>query len=490
MRGDEEGSDSECLPPVNARYQTGCPNLLSCAFRSIFLAEFTRKYYLNSVLDDLSTSGLCGILWYQGCNDASSTPDISSITVTEPVIPVLKRQSSNADNYGIRFEAFVSFIRENIPCVMHLVNEKLKEFDIIDKVPFNNQMSLHEPLVPIVTTAITTTRAWLTETNTIRYHQLKAPNTISNLQVVDALGCGLLADCVHINALGSTFVGHLMAKSMQTLLACNLHGAVHNNTTVLEVCNIYPTHVRRAYNVLKIAIETCDRRLSDSKTCRESNFRSSVILKDRKEGKLPILQTGLAPVNFVYGEISFISIVQVLQLVSNICGEFAVKGKFVDLGCGGGIAIAAALLCFSFESVIGIDLMRSKIELCAELVDELQRCPIESIQNQTNIPIVTILEGNFLEHASYWSDASVVYICSTCFAVDQMNQLNVIFRQMKVLACLILLDKQLHPDLVFEQRKMDDACDDSRTSLFVLKASMQCNVTWGTAAAFIYQKIK
>jgi hypothetical protein len=54
-------------PPKSATYYNNCVNILSCAFRSLFLSLYSS--YINT---PNTTSSLSGLIWYQGCNDALS----------------------------------------------------------------------------------------------------------------------------------------------------------------------------------------------------------------------------------------------------------------------------------------------------------------------------------------------------------------------------------------------------------------------------------
>lgn len=69
------------IPPLNAQYHDGCPNLLSCAMRSLYLALKTLPRSINADKNINAFSKkptTIGFLWYQGENDA--TEDISLAT--------------------------------------------------------------------------------------------------------------------------------------------------------------------------------------------------------------------------------------------------------------------------------------------------------------------------------------------------------------------------------------------------------------------------
>lgn len=219
------------------------------------------------------------------------------------------------------------------------------------------------------------------------------------------------------------------------------------------------------------------------------------------------LTSGHAAANFVYGEISFCDFSKILKRLLTKPGE-----KFIDCGCGAGVTIAAAALCYIAESseclikspifnsttknadtsssslsspfpyfsqVCGVDLMRSKIEEGQFLLEQLNTLvPQLAITDRTEC-----VEEDFLEKD--WSDADIVYVCATCFTVELLSKLFEKLTALKIGARIILLDKELNvandllePDVIYKLSK------------FHLQFIEQCKTTWGSGYAYVYQKME
>eukprot|EP01038_Epipyxis_sp_PR26KG_P006324 gene6324-8709_t len=258
----------------------------------------------------------------------------------------------------------------------------------------------------------------------------------------------------------------------------------------------------------------------------------------------PILRCGVDPINFTYGEITFESILHLLSIAA-----IHKNDVFVDLGCGGGVCLAAATLMSvsdnqqqSFSRIIGIDLMRSKLLECKFLMDRIQKLVTDdqTIFNQNindlsndligdsnldfirnEIPSIEIYEYNFLKAPnemkaedtdSYVTKQSlinnsmnedwalmcdVVYACATCFNYKTMELLLERFSIMKIGTRLILLDKTL--ELIvkdafdgFEKNEQDNdrfAVMNKIIQKFNMLNEINCKTSWGEGIATIYLKI-
>jgi len=188
-------------------------------------------------------------------------------------------------------------------------------------------------------------------------------------------------------------------------------------------------------------------------------------------GQLPALRRGLAPVNFVCGEVFFLDFCRVLRLLplqASREGEGEAR-LFVDLGCGVGTPLAAAALFTTeagdsvFSDVRGYDLMHSKLVEC--------RLVVEALRTVQGLPSMEVVGADFLKQD--WSSAHVVYACATCFDADTMRELEERkFPLLRPGACVVLIDKELSPHSPLAQG---------------LLASCQVNTTWGVACARVYQ---
>jgi hypothetical protein len=82
-----------------------------------------------------------------------------------------------------------------------------------------------------------------------------------------------------------------------------------------------------------------------------------------------------------------------------------------------------------------------------------------------------VLQGDLFE--ADWTDASVLYLCATCFDTDQLGHIAKKARRMRPGARIILVDKPL-PAVGGDER-------------ITLMMRCQCLVTWGYASAYVYE---
>lgn len=203
--------------------------------------------------------------------------------------------------------------------------------------------------------------------------------------------------------------------------------------------------------------------------------------------KMKALKSGLKAVNFVYGEIDIHSFIHVLNKV----GINDENETYIDLGCGSGVSLIAALMMvyynkkhnklMKFKNVIGIDLLSMKIEECNKTVSYINSNVSDFLSNKPNgyyeyliqkIPEINVILHNFLQYD--WKSADVVYACATCFAQDLLVQLEIKLKELKVGSRIILLDS-----LILQ----------SQDNMFQLIDTYVCMTTWGRGNAYIYLKI-
>ena len=464
------------LSPI---YYPGCHNLFSCALRSAYLS-----------LRSCGGGSIRGILWYQGCTDASMEGELPH-------------------TYSRRFQSFVTCMRSMIQAVQRFVadelrHEKLVNFSLSatapDNEPFNlpDQHAEDDPpqLIPIVTVAVTSTRPWLS-LDLIRRQQLLASQEIPSLDVVDAFGSLLAADCIHLTTLSLLRLGIRMASSMLRLLghglsydyAKGIDGVVHPPTCALEV----------EESKLASIFQGCFKKLDNELDQRAQLLQPRQPAQDTYGGGgvFPVLSSGRKAVNFVSGDVSFHDMFILLRdylRLDNLSGGEARARVFVDLGCGSGIALCAALASRRFSLVVGMDLKRTKVVECQELVRRFSDL-LRQGASYSDVAASKVLFGDFLlpievSKGSYcqseansvgndgsfeWSkDANVVYACCTCFADDVMAPLVKQCQGLRSGSFVILMDK---------------TALDGNSDTFTLFGSCQCNTTWGDAKAYIYRKV-
>jgi SAM-dependent methyltransferase len=333
--------------------------------------------------------------------------------------------------------------------------------------------SVNAESLPVVIVAITTTRPWLTELSTIRNQQINAHLSIPRCVVVDAFGSYLLPDCVHIDTFSAIQIGHLIANAM--------HNQIHSNTTCM---NLSFLDNNSCSSIIRDCHMTYLEELTKANEIIDRELRQ--LPKQSNKTILPIFQTNLKAVNFVYGEIYFVSMVHLINLCTKIYVKNSINNNiprtYVDLGCGSGASLAAIFLCYQFNNIIGIDLMHSKIVTAQALMTNLTN----RFVNKSQYSDINIIEMDFLSCSDQWLDADIVYMCSTCFGPDLLIPLGRMLTLLKSGTVIVLLDKLI--DAMSSPTSTSEEQCVSVKDLFVLEGSCQCVTTWGEASAFIYRR--
>lgn len=509
-------------------------NLFSCSMRSLFLSLFSifssSSHPIHSLTDGHRRlfkirEIIGGTLWYQGCNDAAATD--------------LHSDPSPGKIYSDRLSDFLEAVQFYTDWIC------LQLYSIL--FPSEDLPLCHFPSLPILVVAITTTRPWLTATQEIRFVQCSFPSlcSFSPILTVDSLGNALQADCVHLTSRSYYRLGYLLADIMKTMKT--------SSSDLPPIQFVYPADTIQLspFDRYLVSLYTLIRLLSEHtldshySTKRESFYPSStfqshyLVASDSlltppvpQTKSLQILQSGLKPINFVYGEISFHAILSLLREIDRIDRihfpspnsenevPFTVKRNhlFVDLGCGSCVSLLAASLMGSFSNVIGVDLMRSKLEiglLMQSMIQsylqnpelfasrfDLQESYQQQIQEFFNQyptypqaslhPLnLSIREGNFLNWENLtqqeWHEIKVLYLCSTCFSESDLLKeiFDVKFSHLSLGAYVILLDQQLPESLTTKGGWGDQTGVDK--CVFQLVFSSQCRTSWGVASAYIYR---
>ena len=412
-------------------YHPGGPNLFSCALRSIYLALKQSR----GVSGDFQKSpSISGVLWYQGENDCTLG-------------------SEAALSYGARFELFLGELR--------LAVEVL---EMIATGSFWQERT--KCVLPVVTTAITSTRGALLEHLCIvREQQLclgsSSGKVLEKVAVVDAVGCGLKVDCIHLTSHSLALLSAEMARQMVALLRDQVQPGKSPQALVspdvpVGSASFLDADAESADDV-GYAAEFVRARLSAIASAQQHLQAQA---SSGEASGAAMRQSGLRAVNFVRGEVYFLDFLRVLRLAAPFMTS-ARDAEFVDLGCGVGSCLAAAS-CLSrptFTRLCGLDLSRTKTLECSLLLSELRVA--QSVQ---------VLEGNFLSpQVDWWREASVVYLCATCFAQDVWVSLCSLLALVQPDCIIMCVDKEL------------PAVD------WQLLASVQVNSTWGLANVRVYR---
>jgi Carbohydrate esterase, sialic acid-specific acetylesterase len=426
----------EWMPDFAARgdqirklYHSGCPNLMSCALRSLFLASLTARCPISP----------SGMLWYQGENDA-----------------VLDEEG--ASSYGARLAQFVSLLRLNIS---KIVNVLVGVFAGSSRPPGDDVGAT----LPIVTSVVTGTRPWLLQLASVRSQQ--SAYLDANMASVDAFGYALQSDCIHLTWQSYVDIGKRMAHKMAAMmmLPCPDSGGwvdkdIHGSRS--EACIALMTKALMQHSKIRSEVV---KELTENHSWYLNSVTGSAA-----GGALPILKSRLSPVNFVSGEIEVGSFLNIFDTVGSFPGH-----TFCDLGCGVGNGLLAALLLSVaegrryFSRVWGIDLMSSKVTEAREVI---RRTGAELQWDTSLLPTLELTIDNFLQ-VPWWEECGVCMCTATCFAPDVLEPLFEQARRLSPGAKMVIIDKMLpETDGVY----------------FQLINSLQVHTTWGTANAYTYQR--
>lgn len=176
--------------------------------------------------------------------------------------------------------------------------------------------------------------------------------------------------------------------------------------------------------------------------------------------------------NFVYGEVDVLSFLHLLSIATT--GQTTkAPPTFCDLGCGEGRTLLAAAACGRFEKVLGIELLPGLAESAHSLAQILASLDSEEGVGYGKAASRIEVRQEDLFQCPAWRAASVVYMCATCFEAGQMAALaSLAAEHLAPHSRVLLLDKPFPEPL----------CPGLRLLL-----RCQCLVSWGTAAAYVYQ---
>ncbi len=169
--------------------------------------------------------------------------------------------------------------------------------------------------------------------------------------------------------------------------------------------------------------------------------------------------------NSTYGEITPGALTAILQRLA-----ITKKDVLYDLGSGTGKVVMQSYLEFPFKKVVGI-------ELSAQRYNQAQRA-LYGLKSRGLVDkkrSISFIEGDIVE--TPYADATVVYLCSTCFSDDLMTKLAEKFSRLKKGARIVTLKQIPHPN----KYKLE-LIDESRQAM-----------SWSTpegSPVYIYKKTK
>ena len=168
--------------------------------------------------------------------------------------------------------------------------------------------------------------------------------------------------------------------------------------------------------------------------------------------------------NLIYGEVEFASFNKILRKINADPGS-----TFYDLGSGSGRAVFIARLTQDFKVCRGIEILDSLHIASLELENKYYQYFKEYL-NQTMEQDVEFIRGSLLKYD--WSDGDVVFMNSTCFSDELMEDIASKAKDLKPGAFVVSFTKGLQSDCfeVLEQKRY--------------------LMSWGPATVFIHRRLK
>ena len=145
-----------------------------------------------------------------------------------------------------------------------------------------------------------------------------------------------------------------------------------------------------------------------------------------------------------YGETTFNAMSTILEYVNPKPDDV-----FYDLGCGAGKAVIAAALLRDWKKLLGIEILEDVYTVAQGVLKQLE----EYNQNlETPLPPVQFVNADLTTYD--FSNGNVVYIASTCFDYDFMNNLAKRCERLASGSRIITLTKELNSPELHHANKM------------------------------------
>jgi hypothetical protein len=165
--------------------------------------------------------------------------------------------------------------------------------------------------------------------------------------------------------------------------------------------------------------------------------------------------------SLVYGEVEFASFLNLLQFFPKSKG-----GVFYDLGSGSGRAVFTVRFTLDFDRCIGIELLPNLHKLAVDVTEIYD----QNFRHKLALQSVEFYCEDVLKYD--WSDATVIFTCSTCFEDDLIFAIGEKAKDLQQGADLITLKKFTGID--------PDAFD-------IIQETV-CPMSWGDADVFVYRR--
>lgn len=175
--------------------------------------------------------------------------------------------------------------------------------------------------------------------------------------------------------------------------------------------------------------------------------------------------------NYTYGEVEFVSLAEIFELIKTRHGPIPDGGTFYDLGSGSGKAVLGAALIHNFSNCKGIEIMESLYGISDKIYEVYQQMRLHLVYTYpdlwSSLPDIHFSLGDMFDQA--YSDASFIFINSTCFDSTTMERLSSLPVPADTWA--VTLTKSL------------------RSPNWKLKQSLRKAMSWGEATVHIHQRI-
>ena len=171
-----------------------------------------------------------------------------------------------------------------------------------------------------------------------------------------------------------------------------------------------------------------------------------------------LIDKGAAP---TYGEATYEAVERMAQIVKKELNN----GVFYDLGCGVGKVVVQLYETTNVRKAVGVELSPTRYKSAQEAVSRMRKKGLIK-KGRT----ISFIEGNILD--LNLKDATVVFMCSTCFSPELMRKMTDKLASGKKGLVVITL-KQLPED-----------------KRFVLEKTEQMKMTWSSASSVYFYRLR
>jgi SAM-dependent methyltransferase len=172
----------------------------------------------------------------------------------------------------------------------------------------------------------------------------------------------------------------------------------------------------------------------------------------------------LSSKSFVYGEVVPESFYDVIKEANPQPGSI-----FYDLGSGTGKAVILAHLLFDFPKVVGVELLEGLYNASVQMQKQYEEEFRPKVEERMHGKIIELRLGSILD--TDISDADFIFMNSTCFQDDLMEEIEKKLEDLRPNATVITLSKAIRSPAFYQEKH----------KLF--------EFSWGQATAFYHRKL-